>query len=747
MTPNMTPDGYLTIDEASPAQESGDSSASPPGVTPPPGPSGGPATLRFANLLAPHRLALAAVTLLSLVLNFYQLGQNGFGNLYYAAAVRSMGSDAHAFFFASLDPAGFVSVDKPPLGFWLQVLSIKMLGFTPFAIFLPQALAGVLSVVLIYALVRRHFGLVAGLIAALALAVSPISVVTNRNNTIDSTLMLALLLGAWAVFRALETDQLRWIVLAGVFVGLGFNIKMLEAYLVVPAFFLAYILGSRKPWVRRICSMLVAGVTMLGLSFAWVIAVDLIPAALRPWVGSTTDNSELTLAIGYNGVQRLLGGGGPGGGNGGGAPGLGPDGRGPGGGSPGGPGGGFPGGGPGGGPFGPGAQGSAGSGATSSAFVPASASGGAGTAAYGPPEGFAGGPGGQGAAGGGTGMFNTGNPGLLRLFTAPLGGQIVWLLPLALIGLVALALDRPFRPREDRQQQSMVLWGTWLLTMAVFFSVAGFFHQYYLSQMAPAIAALVGIGVIVMWRRFVQPGWRGWFLPLALGATALEQLYLVSVDSSWGTWLLPLLGVTVALAVLLACIRLLPQLPRTRSLGLAAVALIFVGLLAAPTVWSAYPAWANTAPDLPIAGIDNGVAGGPPGGASSVSVNSQLIGYLEAHQGSAAYLVAVPSSSESAPIIIATGDAVMTLGGFNGSDPILTTAQLQSLIDDGTVRYFLLSGNGNGGGPGQAASSVTSWVAQNCATVASSAYGGGSSGSTGFGGQGGGTLYDCASQA
>ncbi len=153
------------------------------------------------------RLGLGGVLLISLFMNFYQLGQNGFGNLYYAAAIRSMLDNWRNFFFVAFDPGGFVSIDKPPLGFWLQAASAKIFGFTPFSILLPQALAGVLSVLLLYHLVRRHFGVVAGLLAALALAISPISVLTNRNNTIDSTLVLVMLLGAWAVLRAAETGR------------------------------------------------------------------------------------------------------------------------------------------------------------------------------------------------------------------------------------------------------------------------------------------------------------------------------------------------------------------------------------------------------------------------------------------------------------------------------------------------------------------------------------------------------------
>src|SRR5437763_7896887 len=255
-----------------------------------------------------HRLALVGIMLISIFMNFFQLGQNGFGNLYYAAGVRSMLDNWHNFFFVSYDPGGFVTLDKPPLGFWLQVASAKIFGFTPFSLLLPQALAGVLSVALLYHLVRRHFGVTAGLLAALALALSPISIVTNRNNTIDSTLALTLLVGAWAVLRAAETGRLRWLLLSAVIVGVGFNIKMLEAYLVVPAFGLLYLLAAPRSIWKRIGHLVIAGALLLVISLSWVVAVDLIPASQRPYVGSTQDNSELSLALGYNGIQRLLGG-------------------------------------------------------------------------------------------------------------------------------------------------------------------------------------------------------------------------------------------------------------------------------------------------------------------------------------------------------------------------------------------------------------------------------------------------------
>src|SRR6266496_2137825 len=415
-----------------------------------------------------RRLALVSVMLISIFMNFYQLGQNGFGNLYYASAIRSMLDSWHNFLFVAFDPGGFVSIDKPPLGFWLQAVSAKIFGFTPLSIFLPQALAGVLSVLLLYYLVRRHFGVVAGLLAALALAISPISVLTNRNNTIDSTLVLVMLLGAWAVLRAAESGKLRWLLLCAVFVGLGFNIKMLEAYLVVPAYGLLYLLAAPRSIWARIGHLALAALLMLTISLSWAVAVDLTPAANRPYVGSSQNHSEISLSLGYNGIQRLIGQFGFGGSN----------------------------------------AGSSTNGNTTRQFQPPSTSNGTSTGNFPqtgaggtgqPPQGVGGS---NGGGGGSSGMFNTGNPGLLRLFNEPLGGQIVWLLPMALLGMLALAWQGRPRLRENRKQQSLNLWGIWLLTMAVFFSAATFFHQYYLSTFAPAICALFGIGVVVMWQDY-----------------------------------------------------------------------------------------------------------------------------------------------------------------------------------------------------------------------------------------------------
>ena len=254
-----------------------------------------------------ERVALSLVLLLAAVLDFWQLNLVGFGNTYYAAAVKSMLQNWHAFLFNSFDSLGFVTIDKPPLGFWIQAASARVFGFNGLSLMLPQALAGVLSVALLYYLVRRVFGVVAGLLAALALAVMPVSVAASRNNIIDGLLVLTVLLAAWAVTRAVETGRLRWLLLCAVLVGLGFNIKMLEAYLVVPAFGLLYVLGAPVRWWARLGHLAVATVVLLAISLSWATTVDLTPAGARPYVGSSGTNSELNLALGYNGLNRLTG--------------------------------------------------------------------------------------------------------------------------------------------------------------------------------------------------------------------------------------------------------------------------------------------------------------------------------------------------------------------------------------------------------------------------------------------------------
>lgn len=259
-----------------------------------------------------QRAALSVIIALSIFLNFFRLGQNQSAdiipgiNSYYAAAVRSMLMNWHNFFFAAFDPHGFLAIDKPPVGFWLQVLSARIFGLSAWSLLFPEALAGVGAVGVLYILVRRVFGANAGLIAALALALTPISVMTSRNNTIDGVLIFTILFATWALSIAAQTGSLRWLLLSALLIGLGFNIKMLEAYLVLPPFFLVYLLGASQRLRLRLLHLLLAGVVLLVVSASWITIVDLVPAAQRPYVTSTQTDSELDLALGYNGLSRVI---------------------------------------------------------------------------------------------------------------------------------------------------------------------------------------------------------------------------------------------------------------------------------------------------------------------------------------------------------------------------------------------------------------------------------------------------------
>ncbi|HVB72243.1 MAG TPA: glycosyltransferase family 39 protein [Ktedonobacteraceae bacterium] len=657
-----------------------------------------------------HQVTLGAILLISLILNVFQLTQEGYANTYYAAAIKSMIQNWHNFFFVSFDPGGFVTIDKPPVGFWIQAASAKIFGFSGLSILLPEAIAGVLAVLLLFHLVRRTFGPVAGLIAALALAISPVSIVTNRNNTIDSLLVLTLLLGVWTLSIATEKGRLRWLLLTAVIVGVGFNIKMLQAYLVVPAFGLMYLLGAPISWKKRILHLLLATIILLFISFSWITVVDLIPASQRPYVGSSQTNSELELALGYNGIERLLG--------------------------------------------------------IHFGSITSSTSSAASTNA----------PGGVGGA------SENGAVGPLRLFDTELGGQISWLLPLALLAMLAVAWQERVRLPLNRRQQSLVLWGMWLITMVVFFSVAGFFHKYYLTMLAPAICALVGIGIVTMWNDYRRGSWRQWLLPTSLLITAGAQALVLTAYPDWSSWLTPIIvGFCLVVSAALVIGIVLP------ALRLDSRILVVVGMLAlllAPTVWSVVTVRQGSGGALPSAGptattsngsfagnfggFPEGFPGGRlpegflgrgdfsrrdrPGGftgspGSVSTTDTKLISYLEAQQGSTKFLVAVPGSNSADSIILATGKAVMALGGFSGSDPILTLQQLQNLIKNGTIRYFLLQGSGGFGGfGGDQNGTLTQWISSTCTTVPASLWSSSSSSTTtggqGFGG--GQQLYDCA---
>jgi 4-amino-4-deoxy-L-arabinose transferase-like glycosyltransferase len=275
-----------------------------------------PASLR----VHPELVGLLALTA---VLNLWNLSINGWANTYYSAAVRSMSTSWHDFLFASLDKTGLMTVDKPPLAFWVQALSVRVFGFHPLSILVPEALMGVAAVGLVYDLTRRMFGRVAGSAAGLAFALTPITVAVARHNNPDELLILCCVAALWCTVRALETGRTKWLVLTGVSVGLGFETKMGVALLVVPGIALAWMwMRWGDTWrerFRAVRQLIYGGLAMIAVAGAWPLLVTLTPAADRPWISGTSDNSIWSLIFGYNGLGRVAGQtGGPGGGAGGG---------------------------------------------------------------------------------------------------------------------------------------------------------------------------------------------------------------------------------------------------------------------------------------------------------------------------------------------------------------------------------------------------------------------------------------------
>ncbi len=634
-------------------------------------------------------IALAAIVILAAGLRFANLNSLGYVNHYYSAAVESMLQSWHNFFFVAAEPGGSVSVDKPPVGLWLQTISAYFFGVNTFGILFPQLLAGILSVVVVYYLVKRSFGEIAGLTAALVLAVTPVVVATDRNNTIDSPLILTLLLAAWAFIKATESGRLRYLLVGATLVGIGFNIKMLEAYLPVPAFFALYFLGAPTGLGRKFVHLTLAGLLMIGISLSWAVVVDLTPADQRPYVGSTTDNSELSLILGYNGVDRLLGR------NAGRSSGTATDGAQNG---TSGAGGAFPGGqlpGPGGRPQGrPGQDGGQ---------LPPDGGPGPGDGGQFPPGG---GPGG----GRGPGGSDLGQIGVLRLFTPPLSKEIGWLLPFgvisALVLLFSVRLKWPIAP----EHQALVLWGGWLVTEGVFFSIAGFFHEYYLSTMGASLAALVGIGLVQFWRLSERHRKVGVGLLLAAVALTLGAQWVTAHHYTTDLWWLPIpVGLFGVGAGLLLAAILRNGWGRLAQAGLACGV---AAMLITPGIWSGLTVL-NVSSNQSLPSAYNGQKS-TQNQVGGLQYDQNLLSYLEAGTQGSKYLMAVPSSMQGADYVLATGRPVLYMGGFMGQDQVLTTEELAQLVNDGELRYIYWGGRG---GFGNQQSSISAWVASHCRTV------------------------------
>jgi 4-amino-4-deoxy-L-arabinose transferase-like glycosyltransferase len=317
-TPNSRPLAFLTSRLVAP--RAGRRTASPPRV------AGHDATTRQPGWTRP---ALVGLLLATGLLYLWGLGESGWANSFYSAAVQAGSESWKAFFFGSSDAANSITVDKTPLALWPMALSVRIFGLSSWSILVPQALEGVATVYLLYRIVRRSTGSdVAGLVAGAVMALTPVAVLMFRFNNPDALLVLLLVAASGATLRAVDDSApkgrpLRWLLLAGAFVGLAFLSKMLQAFLILPALGLTYLFFAKTPWGKRIVHLAAAFAAMVVAGGWWVAIVELWPASSRPYIGGSQNNSILELTLGYNGLGRLSGdetgsvggGGGNGGGN------------------------------------------------------------------------------------------------------------------------------------------------------------------------------------------------------------------------------------------------------------------------------------------------------------------------------------------------------------------------------------------------------------------------------------------------
>jgi 4-amino-4-deoxy-L-arabinose transferase-like glycosyltransferase len=556
------------------------------------------AVLERVRIRRPELLLLVAV---AAVLDLWSLDRNGWANTYYSAAVRSMSTSWHNFLYASFDQAGVMTVDKPPLALWVQALSVRVFGFNSLAILVPQALMSVGTVALAYDLTRRRFGRLGGFAAGIVLATTPITVAMARHNNPDALLVLCCTAALWAVVRALEDGRTRWVVLAGVCVGLGFETKMLAALLIVPGLAAAHLWVAPRGRIAALRQLAAGGAAMTAVGLAWPMLVWLTPAGSRPWVSGTSDNSIWSLIFGYNGLGRL--------------------------------------------------------------------------------DGQQGGPGGNGFGGNG-GPFG-GSPGVLRLFNDALGGQAGWLLGAAVAGGLGIAALTRLRRGDARTGWLIATGGAFAVVAVAFSEAKGIFHPYYVSELAPFTAALVGAAVTTR------------VAPLAIAGGFVTSLLVLHHTDGSLNWVIPVLA--VALVVTAGAFSVATP-KRVRALVVAGAT---AALLIAPATWAAQTLGHATSTTFPAGGpvSASGGFGGPPGGGGggpfggNSSALTAAADYVKAHGGGT---IAVSSQQGASDAIITSGVNVAALGGFSGRESEVSASWLEQAVKDGRVRYVLVDSQSSG---------------------------------------------------
>ncbi|MQY35722.1 hypothetical protein SRB17_37110 [Streptomyces sp. RB17] len=670
----------------------------------------------------PAFLGLLAATLL---LYLYNLSASGYANSFYSAAVQAGSTSWKAFFFGSLDAGNAITVDKPSAFLWPMELSVRIFGLNSWAILTPEVLMGVGTVAVVHAAVRRRFSPAAGLIAGAVLALTPVAALMFRFDNPDAMLALLMALACYFVVRAVEDGRSRWLVWAGTAIGFAFLAKTLQAFLILPPLAIVYAVCGPVKLRKRLGQLALATVALVVAGGWWVAVVELWPASSRPYIGGSQNNSFLELTFGYNGLGRING----------------------------------------------------------------------------DETGSVGGGGGAGGSG------RWGATGWDRMVSSEIGGQISWLLPAALILLVAGLWATRKLGRTSVTRASFLVWGgSLLITIVVFSYMAGIFHQYYTVALAPYLAAVVGMGAGLLWERRTET-WASTTLAASVVAAATWGYVLLNRTSGylpWLKWLVLIGGMAAALGLIFA-----GRISRRPALGAAAVGL--VAALAGPTAYTLSTVDSAHTGSIPTAGPagasmmgfgggrgpgggngggtrggfggampgqqgqggqgqqngngfpgGGGIGGGMPGqnqqqgngstqgrgqgqgqgqgqngngfpGAgqrgeggmggggvggllNGANVSSAARQLLEKDAAMYTWVAASIGSQNAASYQLATGDPVMAIGGFNGTDPSPTPAQFKKYVTDGKIHYFI-AGGGMGGGTGGTgsgtSSQITSWVESN----------------------------------
>ena len=562
-----------------------------------------------------HILILIAICFISFFLNFYNISNYGYGNEYYAAAVKSMTQSLKNFFFVSFDPSGMVSIDKPPLGLWIQCLFTLLLGYNGYSIMLPQALCGVGSCIIIYLILSTNRNKITGLISAFIFSITPSIVVISRNNTMDMQLIFILLLSTLYLFKYLTSNKLKHLIICAICIGLGFNIKMLQAYTILPAIFFTYFIFSKNRISLKISRAVIAFILMIIVSFSWMFAVDLYPSNSRPYIDNSKNNSMIELAINYNGIDRLLGM------------------------------------------------------KTSSSF----------------------------SSNSNTSLSNSknsgdyiGTPSISRLWSESLYGQISWLLVLA-IGSLILGIKQYKNENLRLKKADFIFWSTWMITMFIIFSFSGFFHRYYLSMLAPSIAALSGISISSLIENKKSCHFNLIISTIFILSTIFLQIrYVYNYTEIRGI----LTSITVLMFIISAAI-FISNIKIQDNFNTYVFSIFLIcSLSICPLYWSmttlAY------VPNLTMPSAGPELADSVTNVSSVTNDNSKntslgLQNYLLKNYKQGSFLVVSKKSIDVSKFIINTGLPVYAYGGFLGTSETLNVDKLKQYVDEGKITYFLIS--------------------------------------------------------